>query len=46
MMIERILTFIRNVLRVPPNENEKRTDNDPTIHDEVIFDFYNLFYSI
>ncbi|XP_033326523.2 circadian regulator timeout [Megalopta genalis] len=37
MMIERILIFIRNVLQIPPDENEKRVDNDATIHDEVLF---------
>lgn len=35
MIIERILVFIRNVLQIPPDENEKRVDNDVTIHDEV-----------
>ncbi|XP_031834411.1 circadian regulator timeout [Nomia melanderi] len=37
MMIERILIFIRNVLQVPPDENENRVDNDVTVHDEVLF---------
>ncbi|XP_012343215.2 protein timeless homolog [Apis florea] len=37
MIIERILIFIRNVLQIPPDENEKRVDNDATIHDEVLF---------
>ena len=46
MMFERILTFIRNVLRVLPNDNEKRTEDNPTIHDEITFDFYNLLYLI
>lgn len=35
MIIERILIFVRNVLQIPPDENEKRVDNDVTIHDEV-----------
>lgn len=35
MTIERILVFIRNVLQVPPNDNDKRADNDATVHDEV-----------
>lgn len=35
MIIERILTLIRNVLQVPPNDNEIRTENDATVHDEV-----------
>ncbi|OAD59742.1 Protein timeless like protein [Eufriesea mexicana] len=37
MIIERILIFIRNVLQIPPDENENRVDNDVTIHDEVLF---------
>ncbi|XP_029034529.1 protein timeless homolog isoform X2 [Osmia bicornis bicornis] len=37
MIIERILVFIRNVLQIPPDENEKRVDNDVTIHDQVLF---------
>ncbi|XP_014609708.1 PREDICTED: protein timeless homolog isoform X1 [Polistes canadensis] len=37
MIIERILALIRNVLQVPPDENEKRPDNDATIHDQVLF---------
>lgn len=35
MIIERILIFIRNVLQIPPDENENRVDNDVTVHDEV-----------
>lgn len=35
MTIERILLFIRNVLEVPANDNDKRTGNDATVHDEV-----------
>ncbi|KAG7212904.1 hypothetical protein KM043_002254 [Ampulex compressa] len=37
MVIERILIFIRNVLQVSPDDDEKRTDNDATVHDEVLF---------
>ncbi|XP_076297468.1 circadian regulator timeout [Lasioglossum baleicum] len=37
MMIERMLIFIRNVLQIPPDENEKRLDNDASVHDEVLF---------
>lgn len=35
MTIERILIFIRNVLQVPANDNEKRAGNEATVHDEV-----------
>ena len=35
MIIERILTLIKNVLQVPPSDNEKRADNDASVHDEV-----------
>lgn len=35
MTIERILVFIRNVLQIPPTENENRAHNDVTVHDEV-----------
>ncbi|KAL6268795.1 hypothetical protein P5V15_001919, partial [Pogonomyrmex californicus] len=37
LTIERILVFIRNVLQVPPNDNDKRADNDATVHDEILF---------
>ncbi|XP_039305903.1 protein timeless homolog isoform X2 [Solenopsis invicta] len=40
LTIERILAFIRNVLQVPPNDNDKRADNDATVHDEVLFAFH------
>ncbi|XP_011690831.1 PREDICTED: protein timeless homolog isoform X1 [Wasmannia auropunctata] len=40
LTIERILVFIRNVLQVPPNDNDKRADNDATVHDEVLFAFH------
>jgi timeless len=37
LVIERILILIRNVLQVPANpEVEKRTDNDASIHDQVM----------
>ncbi|XP_063423277.1 protein timeless homolog isoform X3 [Mytilus trossulus] len=38
LLIERILILIRNVLHVPPNEDrEQRTDDDATVHDQVIW---------
>ncbi|XP_029159250.1 protein timeless homolog [Nylanderia fulva] len=37
LTIERILLFMRNVLQVPPNDNDKRGDNDATVHDEILF---------
>lgn len=37
IIIERILTFIRNVLQIPPPDNDLRTDNDATVHDELLF---------
>ncbi|XP_033230286.1 protein timeless homolog [Belonocnema kinseyi] len=37
IIIERILTFVRNVLQVPPADNETRADNDATVHDELLF---------
>ncbi|XP_072751003.1 protein timeless homolog [Anoplolepis gracilipes] len=40
LTIERILIFIRNVLQVPPNDNDKRGDNDATVHDEILFAFH------
>ncbi|XP_012535516.2 protein timeless homolog isoform X2 [Monomorium pharaonis] len=40
LTIERILVFIRNVLQVPPNDNDKRADDDATVHDEVLFAFH------
>ncbi|XP_050450903.1 protein timeless homolog [Cataglyphis hispanica] len=40
LTLERILVFIRNVLQVPPNDNDKRGDNDATVHDEILFAFH------
>ncbi|XP_060068073.1 protein timeless homolog [Ylistrum balloti] len=38
LLIERILILIRNILHVPPNQDqEQRTDDDATIHDQVIW---------
>ncbi|KAK2582183.1 hypothetical protein KPH14_004539 [Odynerus spinipes] len=37
MIIERILALIKNILQVPPDENEKRTDSDATVHDQILF---------
>ncbi|KAK0085626.1 hypothetical protein PV325_004747 [Microctonus aethiopoides] len=37
LIIERILTLIRNALQVPPDDNDKRADNDATVHDELLF---------
>ncbi|XP_076654997.1 circadian regulator timeout isoform X2 [Halictus rubicundus] len=37
MMIERILIFIRNVLQIPPDLNERSAHTDATVHDEVLF---------
>ncbi|XP_011499954.1 PREDICTED: protein timeless homolog [Ceratosolen solmsi marchali] len=36
-ILERILILIRNILRVPPSDYDKRMDNDTTVHDEVLF---------
>ncbi|EFN77461.1 Protein timeless-like protein [Harpegnathos saltator] len=40
MTIERILIFIRNVLQVPANDNDKRTNNDATVHDKILFAYH------
>ncbi|XP_055524014.1 protein timeless homolog isoform X2 [Wyeomyia smithii] len=38
LIVERILTLTRNVLRVPPNvEREKRSDNDASLHDQLLW---------
>ncbi|KAK3595063.1 hypothetical protein CHS0354_043159 [Potamilus streckersoni] len=38
LLIERILILIRNVLHVPPNlAAEQRTDDDASIHDQVLW---------
>ena len=40
MIIERILILIRNILDIPPNpDDEKRTDDDASIHDQVIIPY-------
>lgn len=43
LIIDRILALIRNVLQVPPDENEKRTDNDATVHDQVTYQVIMFF---
>ncbi|XP_020292361.1 protein timeless homolog isoform X2 [Pseudomyrmex gracilis] len=40
LTIERILIFIRNVLQIPPNDNDIRVDNDATVHDQILFAFH------
>ncbi|XP_014475495.1 PREDICTED: protein timeless homolog [Dinoponera quadriceps] len=40
MTIERILILIRNVLQVPSFDNDKRTGNDATVHDEILFAYH------
>lgn len=38
LLIERMLILIRNVLHVPPNlDREQRTDDDASVHDQVIW---------
>lgn len=38
LLIERILILIRNILSVPANpEDEKRTDDDASVHDQVLW---------
>ncbi|XP_064594960.1 protein timeless homolog [Liolophura sinensis] len=38
MFIERLLILVRNILHVPPNpQQEKRTDDDASIHDQVLW---------
>lgn len=41
LVIERILILVRNVLQVPADpEAEKRTDNDASIHDQVMVQIF------
>jgi timeless len=41
LVIERILILVRNVLQVPADpEVEKRTDNDASVHDQVLFHMF------
>ncbi|XP_058798651.1 protein timeless homolog isoform X2 [Phymastichus coffea] len=37
MLLDRILTLIRNVLRIPGSDYDTRTDNDTSVHDQVLF---------
>jgi timeless len=44
LVIERILILVRNVLQVPADpEAEKRTDNDASIHDQVMLQVFKRF---
>jgi timeless len=39
LVIERILILVRNVLQVPADPQvEKRTDNDASVHDQVMLE--------
>ncbi|XP_068743306.1 protein timeless homolog [Montipora capricornis] len=41
LLIERILLLIRNILHIPANKQaEKRTDDDASIHDQVIWNLH------
>ncbi|XP_078377463.1 protein timeless homolog isoform X3 [Oculina patagonica] len=41
LLIERILLLIRNILHVPANKQvEKRTDDDASVHDQVIWNLH------
>ncbi|KAI0224465.1 hypothetical protein LSAT2_024533 [Lamellibrachia satsuma] len=41
LLIERILVLIRNILHIPPNPvKEKRTDDDASIHDQVLWSLH------
>lgn len=37
VLIERILMLIRNVLSIPANPDERRADNDASMHDQVLW---------
>ena len=38
MLIERLLILVRNILHVPPNTaKEQRTDDDASVHDQVLW---------
>ncbi|XP_063971887.1 protein timeless homolog [Diachasmimorpha longicaudata] len=41
LIVERILTLCRNVIQIPPDDNEQRGDNDATVHDELLFAFHS-----
>jgi timeless len=41
LMVERILILLRNILHIPScPEQEKRTDDDVDLHDEIIWNFH------
>ncbi|XP_023244200.1 protein timeless homolog isoform X1 [Centruroides sculpturatus] len=41
IMIERILILIRNILHIPSDSvSEKRTDDDVSIHDQIVWSFH------
>ncbi|XP_073235962.1 protein timeless homolog [Porites lutea] len=41
LLVERILLLLRNILHVPANKQaEKRTDDDASIHDQVIWNLH------
>lgn len=44
LIIERILILVRNVLHIPPDENEKnRPDNEASVHDQVLIVQYHIY---
>lgn len=40
VLIERILVLIRNVLQIPASPNERRADNDASLHDQVLWSLH------
>eukprot|EP00731_Ephydatia_muelleri_P013281 Em0007g591a len=42
VLVERILVLVRNILHVPPDpQEEKRTDDDVSIHDQIIWNLHS-----
>ena len=35
LVVERILILLRNVLHIPSDPSEERTDDDASVHDQV-----------
>lgn len=40
MLIERTLVLIRNVLQIPTSPDERRADNDASLHDQVLWSLH------
>lgn len=37
LLMERILILVRNAFHIPPSADEQRTDDDASVHDQLVW---------